>query len=384
MHKIISTLFIISTLLLSACTKIPDIEEVKKIDDPFLESITNNTPEEDIPDDEVEDEPEEVIEDKISKLTPKSTLKNGLYTWKIGDTLKISIFGEPELTETVEVISDGTVTYLYPVGTITAKGLTIKELQAEITTKLKTVYKTPLVSVLPVELIKPTLSELELLQKRQIRLISILGSVTKPGKYKINKGDRILDVIALAGGLKTQNKNLLVTNIVDSSGSYPNLAKAYLARKNRLVKVSFKKLILDNNIKHNVRVHNGDYIYIPDSRSRRVFVIGEVNFQRAIPIENNISAAKAIALSGGFTLNADRRQVHIIRGSLRNPLHYVCDLKKLFWGKGSRDIKLQADDIVYIPEKGLSKASRSATQIMPFLRNLLDSLDLKSGFQEKF
>ena len=347
---------------------------------------------------EKDDEPEDVAQPKEVETKPKEKKRpEGPYRWKIGDSMKIFLLGEPKMNETVKVIEDGTITYHFPVGTIKAEGKTIDEIRTVITEKLKKIYKNPMVSVLPDELFKEepekeedksnsALTQANLVVSKKEKLVSIVGAVSKSGRYPIRKGDRILDVLAMSGGVQTTEEFSGQSNssVLNTSGAVANLERAYIARKGKILKVDFRKLLEEDNLKHNIQVHDGDYIYIPESGSQRVYVMGFVKFPRAIPIVSNMTLAKAIVLSGGFQDTGTKKKIHILRGSMRNPQHIVCNLEDFLGGKNAHNIRLKPEDIIYIPERGKSFGARTAQQIIQMLGVIITGDEAKKRLEKNF
>jgi polysaccharide export outer membrane protein len=106
------------------------------------------------------------------------------YRLGAGERLRITVFGESDLSGEFVVGSDGTIAFPL-VGSISATGRTLDELEAAIVDKLKPDYlKNPQVS-------------LEILNYRPFY---ILGEVKNPGSYPYVNGMRVVNAIALAGG----------------------------------------------------------------------------------------------------------------------------------------------------------------------------------------
>ena len=100
------------------------------------------------------------------------------------DRLKISVYGEPDLTGEFLVGSDGNVSFPL-IGMINANGLTLAELQAKISQVLATRYlKDPKVTADVVG----------------YRPFYVLGEVNKAGQYPYRAGLTVNAAVATAGG----------------------------------------------------------------------------------------------------------------------------------------------------------------------------------------
>jgi polysaccharide export outer membrane protein len=116
---------------------------------------------------------------------PSSDSKNSPYVIARRDLLLITVWGNEDLRTEAVVGPDGNISFPL-IGDILAEGLTISSLDNLITEKLKRYIRKPEVSVM----IK------EFAGKR----VAILGEVISPGIYKLDSEDRILELVALAGG----------------------------------------------------------------------------------------------------------------------------------------------------------------------------------------
>jgi polysaccharide export outer membrane protein len=125
------------------------------------------------------------------------------YKLAAGDVLRITVFGEPELSiKRVRLNDAGTFSYPF-LGEISAKGLTPSQLEKVIVDGLKQGYLTD-----P----KVSLSQIE------YRSFYINGEVTKPGSYPFVPGLTLEKAIALGGGLTERASIKRVTIVRGDSG----------------------------------------------------------------------------------------------------------------------------------------------------------------------
>lgn len=102
-------------------------------------------------------------------------------------------------------------------------------------------------------------------------------------------------------------------------------------------------------------------IFIDSYHTRQITVLGEVAKPGASELgnEKSITAMEAIAMAGGFTQKADLNNVKVIRlekeGEKINIPVRVSDITKK--GDKDKDIVLEADDIVFVPESYERKIS---------------------------
>jgi polysaccharide biosynthesis/export protein VpsN len=106
------------------------------------------------------------------------------YVLGIGDKLKITVFGEADLSGEFEVSSTGMIS-MPLVGDVKATGSTIGKFKSAITSKLQSGYmKDPKVSM-------------EVLNYRPFYIV---GEVMKPGNYNYVNGMTVINAVAVAGG----------------------------------------------------------------------------------------------------------------------------------------------------------------------------------------
>jgi len=105
------------------------------------------------------------------------------YRLDSGDQLKITVFGEPDLSGTFVVDGQGVIS-MSLIGEVTAKNLTLRELQREIEAKFRDGYlRSPQVSA----------------EVMNYRPYYILGEISKPGEYPYISGLTVMNAIASAG-----------------------------------------------------------------------------------------------------------------------------------------------------------------------------------------
>ena len=166
---------------------------------------------------------------------PASQLKD--YRIGPGDVLAVLFWREKELSGEVVVRPDGLIT-LPVLNEVPAAGLTTEELRARVTERaLKFVAQAPIVSIVV----------------RQInsRNVYITGKVHKPGPYTIYGPMRVLQLIALAGGLAEfadSSKILIVRTENDQQTSFL---------------FNYKDVVKKGLLAQNIALQPGDTVVVP-------------------------------------------------------------------------------------------------------------------------
>lgn len=235
-----------------------------------------------------------------------------------GDLLDINFYNVPELNTKTRVGSNGDV-YLPLVDYVHVLGLTPEEAAAVIEKRYADggFLKDPHITLL--------------IDEYESQGVSILGEVMKPGVYPVLGGQRLLDLIAAAGGYSEKaGRSITIThrNSPDKSFTVPLSRNATGG---------------DNNID----VFPGDTVLV--RRADIVYVVGDVGRPSGFLMDTeNLTVLKAIALAGGTTRTAKLNGTRIIRRGPNGMTETPVELKRILQAK-AHDIPMQADDILFVP-----------------------------------
>ena len=223
-----------------------------------------------------------------------------------GDMVRVTVFRNPELTTEARISERGTI--LFPmIGEVNIVGLTPSQAGQMIADKLRSgkYVVNPEVTV-----------SLGQVNSRQV---SILGNVTKPGRYPLDSQNvKLTDLIATAGGITATGSNQIT--VVSTNGTKNDVDLAGMFRSGDLSK--------------NVSLQPGDTVYV--HKAPMVYVYGEVNKGGAYPIEPSMTVMQAIALGGGISPRGTQRGIKITRAG--NGINA---------GLGD---PVQPDDVIYVKE----------------------------------
>lgn len=222
-------------------------------------------------------------------------------------------------------------------GSIRASGLSVPELEADIESRLADRAIEPQVIVT--------------VNRGSASEVTVLGEVGTPQKLPVSQaGDRILDVLARAGGVRTPPYETFVA----------------VTRNGRKAEVYFNELV--KNANENIYLAPGDTVFV--STEKRFFTAfgstglsGEFDFA-----EENITLDRAVGKAGGLLDGrADPRQVFLYRIEARETLRSQgVDLSRFPQGQASiptvyrvnfadpagfffaQDFPMRAGDVIYI------------------------------------
>lgn len=251
-----------------------------------------------------------------------------------GDVLRLSIFGEPQLTdEQVIVQPDGRISYL-EARDVRAAGATIDELRERLDQELGKYRRSARTMVTPVEFRSKT--------------YHVMGLVAQKGAFTLSRPMTVVEAVARAGGFETGFAEGGVVEMVD-------LSRAFLVRDGKRQEVNFERLFNSGDLSQNVAVEPGDYLYFPPAELQQVFVLGEVVHPGPATLMDQGTSLRAIAMRGGFSPHAWRDRVLVVRGSLTAPKPITVNLSDVMNGR-TPDVTLEPRDIVYVSSRPWWKA----------------------------
>jgi len=216
------------------------------------------------------------------------------------DVIRITVYGEPQLSGPIRVDADGTFPFQY-IARVKAEGLTTGQIGANLIKALGDGYlRNPQVSV-------------EVLEYHS-HSVFVTGEVRAPNKYAVRGDSTLMDVLTLAGSLlPTAGSYVLITHAKQGVGTA--LAPASADSATADLRVSLRDI--QTGKAQNVRVQDGDTIYVP--RAERIFVLGAVRNSGAITYEEGMTIFQAVSLAGGITEKGANRFAirRVVKGQMK-------------------------------------------------------------------
>ncbi len=194
------------------------------------------------------------------------------------------------------------------------------------------------------------LREGDILYIQRVGHFYIYGEVNKPGYYKIESGLTVIKAISMAEGLTT----VASTNNIRIIRKTKNGETTINVELNNPVQLG-DEFFKNGDMSQNMKVQDEDVLYIP--RAGYFYIYGEVNRPGYYKIEPGLTVIKAISTAEGLTAAASTKGLRVIRKikdkehtinvKLNNPVKLSDEFFKN--GDMSRDIKVQNEDVLYIP-----------------------------------
>jgi len=245
------------------------------------------------------------------------------------------MFGTQDFNADFRVSSSGDIS-LPPLGLVRVAGLSTSEAEKSIEHQLVEggFYREPRVSVFEKEYVTQG--------------VSILGEVKNPGVYPLLADRHLLDLLSQAGGLTPNaSKTISVTHAGQNTPSVVTLSP-----DPELAATS------------NPAILTGDTIMV--ATAGLVYVIGNVNKPGGYPMtDNQLTVLQALALAGGNAPMAALDRAQIVRQAKGGAREAVpISVKRILAGR-NKDIRLQPQDILFIPgSTGKNAATRSVEAIL--------------------
>jgi polysaccharide biosynthesis/export protein len=245
---------------------------------------------------------------------PASPVAAAQYRLSLGDTVRITVFQNADLSLETRITEGGSISYPL-LGTVSLAGLTVTEAEQKLARGLRdgNFVKQPQVSINVVTV--------------RGNQVSVLGLVGRPGRYPLETAEvRLTDLLATAGGVVTGGGDLIV--VVGSRKGQPFRAE-----------VDLPTVFAPNRRTSDVMLENGDVIWV--ERAPTFYLYGEVQRPGALRLERNMTVMQALASAGGLSQRGTLRGLRVSRkdadGRMREIEPQLNDL-------------LRPDDVVFVRE----------------------------------
>lgn len=156
------------------------------------------------------------------------------YRIGVGDVLQVSVWEEPQFTESAVVRPDGMIS-IPLVSEVVVAGLTPESAETMLATRLEKFLHKPRVTVI--------------VQEIHSRMVYITGEVQRPGAYPLIDTMNVVQLVSRSGGLTdfARSKQVYVLRAVSGAR----------------VKVDYRKLLKGQSPEQNVELAPGDTVVVP-------------------------------------------------------------------------------------------------------------------------
>ena len=229
-----------------------------------------------------------------------------------GDTIRIQIYQNADLTLETRVTENGTITFPL-IGVVKIGGMTISSAELLIAIALKSggFVKQPQVTIVPVQI--------------RSNQVSVLGQVGHPGRFPLETLNvTVAEMIAIAGGMSSTGADIAIVTGTRDGQPFRR-------------EIDISGLFLDNRSQDDLLVTGGDVIYVP--RAPMFYVYGEVQRPGSYRVERGMTIRQALVQGGGPTPRGTDRGLQVHRRSVSGMIKILTpELNNL----------VQADDVLYV------------------------------------
>jgi len=259
------------------------------------------------------------------------------------DLLGVDFFGQDDLNRDTRVNGRGEIS-LPLIGTISVNGLSPGEIETHLVQAYKhgRFIRNPQISVV--------------VKEYRHQRVMVTGAVANPGSYEVIGPRTLLEMLGKAGGIidKPEMKagDLVYVARAQNASALLKSAKGTKERPSgpENIVIDLRRLLSGGAMELNIPIKSGDVIYVPPAQM--AFVLGSVKKPGQVPVRDNLTVTQAVALTEGQDLILSSNNVTILRFDERGErLALPVNLKSIASGQ-EPDLKLKANDIVFVQESG--------------------------------
>jgi polysaccharide export outer membrane protein len=286
-----------------------------------------------------------------------------------GDIVEIRVFGQPDLSSTAQVDSEGNLSSLpFLEQPIPAKCRTEKAVQKDIAAAYSKLINNPQVSV-------------RITERNSRQPATVFGAVRQSVRLEMKRKVRLNEVIAASGGFTERASGTIqVLHTEPVMCPEPGEEAEAVPIDGTKIPLQIVKIaeLRAGKIEANPIIRPGDYVLVTEAEP--VYITGAVVAPQGVFLREQLTLSRAMAMVGGTRKEAKLTDVRIYRqkpGSVEQELIHV-DLAAI---KKSQkpDFLLMAYDVVEVPEAGAFSAQRIGTTLVGAITGGLSGAITTSG-----
>jgi polysaccharide export outer membrane protein len=235
------------------------------------------------------------------------------YRLAAGDAIRITVFQNPDLLLETRVAESGTINYPL-IGAVKIGGLSIDAAERKIAQGLRDggFVKQPQVNIA--------------LMAVRGNQVSVLGLVSRPGRFPLETTMRVSDVIALAGGVTPTGSDTAILSGTRDGQPF---------RK----EIDIPSLFSKSGSPDDLVLQGGDVVYV--DKAPMFYLYGEAQRPGAYRIERGMTVQQALALGGGPTARGTEWRLRLDRRGADGKIERLSP---------ERDEPIRSDDVLYVRE----------------------------------
>ncbi|HEX5966727.1 MAG TPA: polysaccharide biosynthesis/export family protein [Pyrinomonadaceae bacterium] len=286
-----------------------------------------------------------------------------------GDVLDVRVFGQPELSSSVQVDSDGNLSSLpFLEKPIVAKCRTDKDIQKDITLAYSKFINNPQVSV-------------RISERNSRQPATVFGAVRAPTRVEMKRKVRLNELMAVSGGFTERASGtiqILHTEplMCPEAGEEKESAPIDGTRiPLQIIKIAELRA---GKLEANPVIRPGDYVLVTEAEP--IYITGSVVSPAGIYLREGLMLSRALAMVGGARKEAKLNEVKIYRQIAGSANQEVITVDVAAIRKNQKpDVPLQAYDVIEVPEAGMFSSSRIGQTLVGALTGGLSSAITNTG-----
>jgi len=249
-----------------------------------------------------------------SAQQPSAEAARDDYVLGPGDAIRVQVFQNPDLTVEARVSEGGVISYPL-LGAIRIGGMSPTNVEKLIAQRLRDgkFLQNPQVTV-----------NITTFRSQQV---SVLGNVTRPGRYPIETtGMRLSEVLSLAGGIApTGADDVVLVTMRDG--------------KPMRLEIDLVDMFASGDLSKDPQMRSGDVVYV--NRAPQYYIYGQVSRPGMYGVDRGLTLAQAIAKGGGLTLRGTDRGVRVHRRYGNKQIQIL---------EPKLDDPIRPDDLIFVRE----------------------------------
>lgn len=276
------------------------------------------------------------------------------YILGIDDQITIRVLQADEVPDKPFRIDEGGNLDLPMIGSVHAAGLSLHELSGLLAEKFSVYIRNPQVTLFLTEM--------------RSQPVSVLGAVNLPGTHQLQGHKSLMEMLALAGGLRADAGYRVKITRRAQWGTIPLPGvKTDSGGEVSVAEVGLKGLLDASHPSDNIAILPEDVITVPVAEM--VYVMGEVKKPGGFVLgdRRELTVLQALAMADGATSTAKRGSARILRASSGAGSDAVTqipvDLRKIIEGHAP-DVAMHSSDILYVPGNDAKRIAEKALDSM--------------------
>jgi polysaccharide biosynthesis/export protein len=302
---------------------------------------------------------------------PSSLDVQGIKSYLLGpgDVLDVRVFGQPELSSSVQVDSDGNLSSLpFLEKPIIAKCRSDKDVQKDIAAAYSKFINNPQVSV-------------RISERNSRQPATVFGAVRQPTRVEMKRKVRLNELMAVSGGFTERASGTIqILHTEPLMCPEPGEEKLAAPIDGTRIPLNIIKIadLRAGKLEANPVIRPGDYVLVTEAEP--VYITGSVMSPGGVYLREDLMLSRALAMVGGARKEAKLTDVRIFRQVPGSANQQVISVDVAAIKKNQKpDVVLQAYDVIEVPEAGMFSSSRISQTLVGALTGGLSSAISNTG-----